>query len=323
MLKKPLNKQFDINNTNYFENLNINELTEKGKQIYNTYENCVSEKTTEECEYQWDQFTQYYWPNMYSNEFSDIPGFERYQITIDSDLIFQPSFITSDNKLMSGNHYIVSGSFEDKWGIGLYIEMIGRKYIPPLFDNFVIFYSLISGVINDVFRKFDWFNGKIFYIDYNAAEDLKLLSKLYSKFNFTNEALFSIGHSIYGTEIKVLSSDSDVKGMSFESINTDYLGDFRFNSNFKKVERGTNQITNIFSTGNILIEKDDNCIENGVLPKRYYIPNVYDTACLTAITCSETMKYVSFCQQVLANDIQKSIKEFNISFDAYLDHYNL
>lgn len=109
--------------------------------------------------------------------------------------------------------------------------------------------------------------------------------------------------------------------MSFESINTDYLGDFRFNSNFKKVERGTNQITNIFSTGNILIEKDDNCIENGVLPKRYFIPNVYDTACLTAITCSETMKYVSFCQQVLANDIQKSCSD--ISFDAYLDHYNL
>ena len=113
-----------------------------------------------------------------------------------------------------------------------------------------------------------------------------------------------------------MSSDSDIKGMAFESINTDYLGDFKIDSNFQKVEKGTNQIKNIFSTRNILIEKDDNCIENGVLPSRYYLPNVYDTACLTAITCSDLMKYVLFCKQVLANNPQKSLEEFNISFNA-------
>ena len=77
-----------------------------------------------------------------------------------------------------------------------------------------------------------------------------------------------------------------------------------------------NQITNVYSTGNFLIEKDDNCNENGVLPERYYLPNVYDTACLTAITCSKTMKYVPFCKQIL------SVNEFNKSFEAYLSHYN-
>ncbi|KAK8847923.1 hypothetical protein M9Y10_018971 [Tritrichomonas musculus] len=96
---KVLKKQFDVKNRD-----------------------CISEQK-DNCEKEWDIFTQYYWPNMYSNEYADFPGFGRYQIKIDSDLIFQPSFITSDNKLMFGNHYIVSGSFEDKWGIGLYIEM--------------------------------------------------------------------------------------------------------------------------------------------------------------------------------------------------------
>lgn len=119
---KVLKKQFDVKNRDYFKEHSIEKLNEKGQILYQKYKNCISEQK-DNCEKEWDIFTQYYWPNMYSNEYADIPGFERYQITIDSDLICQPSFITSDNKLMSGNHYIVSGSFEDKWGNGLYIEM--------------------------------------------------------------------------------------------------------------------------------------------------------------------------------------------------------
>lgn len=123
---KILEKQFNIKNRDFFREHSIGELNEEGKNLYQKYENCISANENE-CENEWDIFTQYYWPNMYSNEYVDIPGFEKYQITIDSDMVFQPSFITPDNELMSGTNYIVSGSFEDKWGIGLFA--IGHSII--------------------------------------------------------------------------------------------------------------------------------------------------------------------------------------------------
>lgn len=80
-------------------------------------------------------------------------------------------------------------------------------------------------------------------------------------------------------------------------------------------------MTNIFSAGSILTGNDENCNVNGILPKRYILPNVYDTACLTAISCADTKKYIPFCQQVLSTNKKNPLEEFNISFEAYLDHY--
>ena len=60
---------------------------------------------------------------------------------------------------------------------------------------------------------------------------------------------------------------------------------------------------------------------NGKLPKRYILPSIYDTACLTAISCSSTMKYIPFCRQVLSQNKKDPIEEFNISYNAYLEYY--
>ena len=50
---------------------------------------------------------------------------------------------------------------------------------------------------------------------------------------------------------------------------------------------------------------------------------MYDTACLAAISCSTTKKYVPFCQQILNQNRHDPIKEFNNSFDSFLKHYGL
>lgn len=255
-------------------------------------------------------FTQYYWPNMYSDDYIDIPGFEKYQINIDSDMIIQPSFIDSNNQQNSGTHYIVGGSYNDRIGIGLYAETLGKKYIPLIFQNIIFLYSLFRSVLDYVFTKFDWFNSKLVYIDFSIQKDMSALTKLYSQFNFTHDALFTIGHSISASEMKGVSSVTNIKGITFESIEADTLDSFNVNKKFKTNEKGNFQIANIYSDDNFFTGNDGKCIVNGKLPKRYYFPNVYDTACLTVISCSETMKYVPLCKQVLDKTKSKSIEEF-------------
>lgn len=72
-------REFDIKNINYFENCDMKNLR-----------------------------------NMFTNEYVEISGFERYQINIESNLTIQPSFMTSDGQLWSGTHYIVGGGYENE-----------------------------------------------------------------------------------------------------------------------------------------------------------------------------------------------------------------
>lgn len=122
---------------------------------------------------------------------------------------------------------------------------------------------------------------------------------------------------------KVISFLTDVQGIVFEASNGETNTNFIDKSQLTKKSESESQITNVFSDGTIITGNDEKCNVNGILPKRYKLPNVYDTACLTAITCSTTMKYVPFCQQVLKQSNKDPMKEFNISFDAYLKHYGL
>lgn len=92
-------------------------------------------------------------------------------------------------------------------------------------------------------------------------------------------------------------------------------------SHLSKLSEAESLITNVYSDGTIFTGFDEKCNNNRILPKRYLLPNVYGTACLTALSCSNTMKYVPFCQQVLALKNQDPMKEYNISFNAYLKHY--
>ena len=126
--------------------------------------------------------------------------------------------------------------------------------------------------------------------------------------------MYTIGHSFMGTLFKGASFLAKAEGITFDAfLKYEYEHDFQdiFNIlNDKSVV--FNQITNIYSSNNLL---------TGVLPERYILPNVYDTACLTVITCSENMKYVPFCKQVLTENGKNPEQEFNISFDAYLEYY--
>lgn len=314
-----LENQFDIENKNFFENHEIGELPIEGENLLKSYQRCVEKNGPKNCENEWDSFTQFYWPNMYSNEYADIPGFERYQINIESNMTIQPSFITGEGQLWSGTHYIVGGGYEDRNDVGFLIETVGRQYIPKLFDNVLPFYSLISGLDKETFLRMVWFNSKLFYLDIFSSKETKKILELYKQFNFTHQALFTVGHSITGTIFKAASFYSDIQGITFEAA--DGENNINFISKSKLKTSSYNQIINIYSKNSIFTGFDKNLYINGMLPKRYMFPNVYDTACMTAITCSETEKYVSFCKQVLSQNTNISEEEFNISFNAYLNNY--
>lgn len=319
---KFIESQFKINNTNFFDNLNRDDLNEEALKLLKVYENCVQINGINECENEWDSFTQYYWPNLHSNEYEEISGFERYQINIEKGMIIQPSFINDDGELMTGTHYVVGGSYEDQWGVGFFIETIGRALIPDILDNFLILYSFIQDLARDIFLGIEWFNRQLFYYDLISMDEMASISELYSQFNFSNQCLFMIGHSILGTAFKGASYSTDIRGIVFES--TDGANNANLNLKnsleFKKLKNSISQIYNIYSSESFFSGNDENCDLNGVLPKRYKFPSVYDTACLTSITCSDSMKYVPFCKQVLT-PFKNPEKEFEISFDAFLDYY--
>lgn len=118
-----LKSQFKIIHNDYFEYYPFNDkLNEKGKKLLTNYETCIfnNNNDKEKCEKEFDKFSQFYWPSHYSENYEELPGFERYLIQIDEDLVFQPSFITTQGILFSGTHYIVGGSYEDTWSIGLF-----------------------------------------------------------------------------------------------------------------------------------------------------------------------------------------------------------
>lgn len=155
-----------------------------------------------------------------------------------------------------------------------------------------------------------------------ATKDMTIFTELYDQFNFSHEALFTVGHSISGTEMKGVSYFTDIQGIVFEASNGENIGYFNSYKNSIKSNNSTNNIVNIYSNKNIFSGFDQDCLINGELPERYYVPSEFDTACLTAISCSENKKYIPFCQQVLTQKGKDSMKEFNISFDAYLSKYD-
>lgn len=209
-------KQFDIKNTNFFENEKYENLTQEGIDLLNQYGNCTKTKGDKNCEDKWDLFTQYYWPAMHSVELENITRFERYQITIESDMIILPAFATGDWKLWGGTHYIVGGSYEYEWSVEFFIEGFGRQYIPSVFSNFLILFESIKKIAQETFLKMEWLNSKMFCISVFSSRETPSLLKLYSQFNFSHQSLYTIGHSISGTSFKSASFYSDIRGITFE-----------------------------------------------------------------------------------------------------------
>lgn len=242
------------------------------------------------------------------------------------DTIIQPSFITENGELMAGTHYIIGGSYEDKFGSCLLYETRVRSLMPDILENFLLLFSFTRSIHHDIFLSIEWINRKIFLIDLVSLHEMSAISDLYSQFNFSHFSLFTVGHSISGTAFKGASFTNDIQGIAFESLSGENFVNFNTDFNPKKlknkISNSFNQMINIYSDSNTYSGSDDNCDVNGILPHRYYMPNVFDTACLTAITCSQSMKYVPLCKQVLYSQNNKtSEEEFDESFNAYLDYY--
>ena len=295
-----LKPQFNIKNNDYFEDYPFyNTLNEEGRKLLARYEACISTNNKNKCDEEFDEFSQFYWSSHYSDKYEEIPGFERYQIPIEEDLIIQPSFITQEGKLIAGTHYIVGGSYEDSWSVGLFAETIGRKFIPAFLESFLPLYSFIRNMKKELFLRIERFNRHIFYFDIVSTHEIEILENLLNRFNFTQESIFLVGHSISGTIFKGFSFSRDIHGIAFESSDGENNQNLLDKASIIKRSNTESKITNIYSYGSIFTGNDNNCIVNGILPKRYILPNVYETACMTSITCSETNKYVRQCHQVL------------------------
>ena len=56
-----LEKQINIVNKDYFKETQLEKLPEELQDLLNVYKYCSSKYGAENCESQWDNFTQYYW----------------------------------------------------------------------------------------------------------------------------------------------------------------------------------------------------------------------------------------------------------------------
>lgn len=165
---------------------------------------------------------------MFTNEYQNISGFERYQINIEPKIVIQPSFQTENGKLWSGTHYIVGGSYEDLWGVGYFIETLGRTYIPVIFNNFLVMYSTLRNTLRDIFMGLELSNRLILYYPLSSVEEMEQITNLYSQFNFSHQSLYTVGHSISATAFKGLSYFNDIQGISFEGTEGENNANLRY-----------------------------------------------------------------------------------------------
>ena len=112
---------------------------------------------------------------------------------------------------------------------------------------------------------------------------------------------------------------TDIDGIAFESSKGLEYAQFRVSDSFPKINENVNKLANIYSGSSFFTGEDGDFSVNGKLPDKFFNPNVYDTACLTAVTCSTTEKYVPFCQQVLNQHGEDSLTNYNELLKAYLN----
>ena len=276
---------------------------------------CISKGGT--CYEEWDEYTKKYWESYDIDSNEQLPGLEQYQINIDDDVVIQPSFITNDGEKLSGTHFIVGGGFEDRYGYGFLIENTVRVYLPYILENFIPLYSWATSLFRNPLNRLTKFTYYFLYAEYFGSSEVKELSHLLTKFNMSNEALFMVGHSISGATIKELSYITDIKGIAFESSNGRGIASSAADESFVQMSDMTNKVANIYSDGMLLSDYDSDFEINGMLPKHFYNPNVYDTACQVVVSCSETYKYAPFCKQVLTQGGSDPVKEFEEIIESF------
>ena len=245
----------------------------------------------------------------------------RYQIQLTEEYMAQPYIITKNGELYSGTHFVVGGGFEDSYGYGLLMENTARVYLPKLIESLIPFYSIASSIFKKPFGKISYFSYKTMYVESIGIKEAQDVNKVISLLNMSHKSIFLVGHSISGSAMKEVSFISDVKGVSFEATKGIGITDITaLDSNNAEVdEEKTKRVANIYSESSFFSGNDADFKINGVLPSHFKNPNVFDTACQVAVSCSETTKYWSFCQQVL-NQGGDPIKEFQSLIDAHEAH---
>ena len=281
----------------------------------NSLKQCIENSQTD-CEEEWSSFTNNYWKAQSENYNSNMKGLEQYQITITDDFLFQPRFIYN-NYSLAGTHYIVGGGVENQWGYAALIENTIRVFIPEFFGEFLPFFNYVYDFFEDMFSYFSEFALTFIYVDSVSTNEIRELGNLISHFNFSYSNLYMVGHSLSATTMKELSYVTNISGIAFEGSTSLGYAQFRVSDSFSLSENNLNDMANIFSGSSFLTGEDEVFDTNGKLPDLFYNPNVYDTACLTAVTCSSTENYVPFCQQVLNQHGKDPLVNYNALLDAY------
>ena len=197
------------------------------------------------------------------------------------------------------------------------MENFARTNIPIIFLSLIPLYSLVFEWFHDLFRMFSEFSLGYIYVETLAQEEMVKFVELVNRFNISHEEIFLIGHSISATTIKEFSYISNISGIVFESSTGLGYSKYRVSDLYHPDERGLNNIANIYSEGVLLTGEDLDFKLNGGLPSKFFNPNVYDTACLTYVTCGTDDKYLNYCKQVLNQHRQDPIVNFNEILEAF------
>jgi hypothetical protein len=295
----------------------------------NLLKTCISndDPSKRKCEKEWDTYTNKYWEE-YSSEDQGFDEFNNYEITIPSEadeeglnetekFAFRPRLVHIDNNEtnITGQHFVVGGGFEDTWGYSYEAEIAARVYFPSLFGAIIPFYSIFETILPEFFRGNDRYNGEIFGITRKQELEYQNLLNLLLKFKLNFTDVYAIGHSVSAATMKSIAGTGSLPGIAFETKDTNTLALVEE----KIIDTvGANRV-NVYSDGMMFASYDDSYDVNGLLPEKFFNPNVYDTACLTTVVCSKTMKYVPLCNQVLTQHGEDSKENFQEILDAFYE----
>jgi hypothetical protein len=311
-----LERQFAPKSNNYFSE----PLCEKDEIAH---EECLKYKECHQnnnCQDEGDVYFNTYWQN-YNGTGPETPGFEQYQYTITDNITINPRLITKNGTKLNGLHIVLGASFEDDWGYAYLVENLIRVYIPIFFNQFIPLFSFVTSFFSVVFNLLTEFVLGFVYVETLSYNEMVGFSDLISRFNFSQNSIFMVGHSISGTTIKEFSFVSDIGGIAFEASNGLNYAEYRLSDRYNKVTENTKLVHNIYSSGVLLSGYDSDFPNGGELPKKFYNPNSLDNACLVVATCSETKKYVPFCNQVLNQGGANSTLKFQEIIDAVNARY--
>lgn len=108
----------------------------------------------------------------------------------------------------------------------------------------------MQDLAREIFLGIEWFNRHLFYYDLISMDEMASISELYFQFNFSNQCLFMIGHSISGTAFKGASYSTDIRVIAFKT--TDRANNANLNLKnsleFKKLKNSMSQIFIIYSS---------------------------------------------------------------------------